>query len=171
MGVNPDYILPGNIFTIDTVIPGLSLNVIIVMAKVLARCFKGVRVCVVSALNNTTTTSTTTALALCPVRSLGTTPALCAGSKYRFSQGKATNNSSYGPLTDLPDYSYLDGRPTELSMCQNRRREKRIEMASRVVRYIKELTDAKKIHQQRLELKSQQQQQQLQKQLKPKVSK
>lgn len=83
-------------------------------------------------------------------------------------QGKAENNSSYGPLTDLPDYTYLDGRPTELSTCQTRRQQKRIALASRVMLLISEMKQGQENYQYRLGLAEKERKEIVQKRLKPK---
>lgn len=101
-------------------------------------------------------------------RSLTSTAAIFAGSKWRYDQGKAENNSSYGPLTDLPDYTYLDGRPTELSTCQTRRQQKRIALASRVMLLISEMKQGQENYQYRLGLAEKERKEIVQKRLKPK---
>ncbi|XP_006009824.1 39S ribosomal protein L52, mitochondrial [Latimeria chalumnae] len=59
--------------------------------------------------------------------------ACCAGSKWRAEHGMARSDSEYGPMTDLPDWSYADGRPGPLMNGQKRRKEERAEFARRVV--------------------------------------
>ncbi|XP_021371298.1 39S ribosomal protein L52, mitochondrial-like [Mizuhopecten yessoensis] len=66
------------------------------------------------------------------------------GGNWRIKQGKAMDGSTYGPLTDLPDYTYLDGRPTPLSRGQLRRREENKEMAKHVMKMMTELDLVKK---------------------------
>ncbi|XP_033755586.1 39S ribosomal protein L52, mitochondrial-like [Pecten maximus] len=61
------------------------------------------------------------------------------GGEWRIKQGKAMDGATYGPLTDLPDYTYLDGRPTPLSTGQLRRREMNKEMAKNVMQMMGEL--------------------------------
>ncbi|XP_060063107.1 large ribosomal subunit protein mL52-like [Ylistrum balloti] len=61
------------------------------------------------------------------------------GGEWRIKQGKAMDGLTYGPLTDLPDYTYLDGRPTPLSKGQLRRREMNKEMAKNAMKMLKEL--------------------------------
>uniref|UniRef100_A0A0D9RUM6 Large ribosomal subunit protein mL52 n=1 Tax=Chlorocebus sabaeus TaxID=60711 RepID=A0A0D9RUM6_CHLSB len=48
-------------------------------------------------------------------------------------QGLAANPSGYGPLTDLPDWSYADGRPAPPMKGQLRRKAEREKFARRVV--------------------------------------
>ncbi|XP_018601944.1 39S ribosomal protein L52, mitochondrial-like isoform X2 [Scleropages formosus] len=56
-----------------------------------------------------------------------------AGSKWRLEHGLARSGSEYGPLTDLPDWSFADGRPAPLMKGQLRRQKEREEFARRVV--------------------------------------
>ncbi|XP_069113786.1 large ribosomal subunit protein mL52-like [Argopecten irradians] len=71
------------------------------------------------------------------------------GSEWRVKQGKAMDGISYGPLTDLPDYTYLDGRPTPLSKGQLRRREMNKEMAKNVMKMMNELDFTKEFAEKR----------------------
>uniref|UniRef100_A0A452UDW9 Large ribosomal subunit protein mL52 n=1 Tax=Ursus maritimus TaxID=29073 RepID=A0A452UDW9_URSMA len=48
-------------------------------------------------------------------------------------QGLAANPSGYGPLTELPDWSYADGRPAPPMKGQLRRKAQREKFARRVV--------------------------------------
>ncbi|MBZ3881306.1 39S ribosomal protein L52, mitochondrial [Sciurus carolinensis] len=48
-------------------------------------------------------------------------------------QGLAANPSGYGPLTELPDWSYADGRPAPPMKGQLRRKTQREKFARRVV--------------------------------------
>ncbi|XP_054572411.1 39S ribosomal protein L52, mitochondrial isoform X2 [Eptesicus fuscus] len=56
-----------------------------------------------------------------------------AGSQWRLQQGMAANPSGYGPLTELPDWSYADGRPAPPMKGQLRRQAQREKFARRVV--------------------------------------
>lgn len=38
--------------------------------------------------------------------------------KWREQKGLQGNPNAFGPLTNLPDYSFLDGRPTPLGVCE-----------------------------------------------------
>ncbi|CAI9744171.1 Hypothetical predicted protein [Octopus vulgaris] len=128
------------------------------MARLLDLCLKELRVCL-----------TTVNIPLGTSRHITTSSAAYVGSKHRFSKGEAANNSSYGPLVDLPDYTYLDGQPSELSQRQGLRRTKRIELASKVSTYIAEMMEAKKVHQIKQEQKTQEREELIRSQLKPKV--
>ncbi len=48
---------------------------------------------------------------------------LCSGKLWRQKVGLPKLQTARGPLTDLPDYSFVDGRPTPLSVGQVRRKE------------------------------------------------
>ncbi|XP_002753785.3 large ribosomal subunit protein mL52 isoform X2 [Callithrix jacchus] len=56
-----------------------------------------------------------------------------AGSQWRLQQGLSANPSGYGPLTELPDWSYADGRPAPPMKGQLRRKAEREKFARRVV--------------------------------------
>ena len=50
-----------------------------------------------------------------------TTSACLAGGRWRERLGESCNASEYGPLVDVPDWSYLDGTPAPLSKGEIRR--------------------------------------------------
>ncbi|XP_055917099.1 39S ribosomal protein L52, mitochondrial [Eupeodes corollae] len=75
-------------------------------------------------------------------RSLSTTPAL-SDQHWREENGLPLNPNSYGPLTNLPDYSYVDGRPTPLGTNQKKRVQHQQEIARKMVSALKELDYAK----------------------------
>ncbi|XP_006932783.1 39S ribosomal protein L52, mitochondrial isoform X2 [Felis catus] len=70
---------------------------------------------------------------LLSVRKLHSSVAARAGSQWRLQQGLAANPSGYGPLTELPDWSYADGRPAPPMKGQLRRTAQREKFARRVV--------------------------------------
>ncbi|XP_055856847.1 39S ribosomal protein L52, mitochondrial [Episyrphus balteatus] len=76
-------------------------------------------------------------------RNLSTTPAL-ADQYWREDHGLPTNPNSEGPLTNLPDYSFVDGRITPLGTNQKKRIQHQQEIARKMVTAIKELDYAKK---------------------------
>ncbi|XP_008958465.2 large ribosomal subunit protein mL52 isoform X3 [Pan paniscus] len=59
------------------------------------------------------------------VRRLHCSAAAWAGGQWRLQQGLAANPSGYGPLTELPDWSYADGRPAPPMKGQLRRKAER----------------------------------------------
>ncbi|XP_061525311.1 39S ribosomal protein L52, mitochondrial [Phycodurus eques] len=66
-------------------------------------------------------------------RSLSTTRGAQAGEKWRKEHGLARSGTEYGPLTDLPDWSFADGRPAPPMKGALRRRREREELARRIV--------------------------------------
>ncbi|XP_066244657.1 large ribosomal subunit protein mL52 isoform X2 [Saccopteryx leptura] len=70
---------------------------------------------------------------LSSVRRLHCSAAARAGSQWRLQQGLAASPSGYGPLTELPDWSYADGRPAPPMKGQLRRKAQREKFARRVV--------------------------------------
>ncbi|XP_066133513.1 large ribosomal subunit protein mL52 isoform X2 [Saccopteryx bilineata] len=67
------------------------------------------------------------------VRRLHCSAAARAGGQWRLQQGLAASPSGYGPLTELPDWSYADGRPAPPMKGQLRRKAQREKFARRVV--------------------------------------
>ncbi|XP_018805078.1 PREDICTED: 39S ribosomal protein L52, mitochondrial [Bactrocera latifrons] len=63
---------------------------------------------------------------------------------WREQKGLPGNPNAFGPLTNLPDYSFLDGRPTPLGSNQKRRLKKQQEIADKIVTLSGELDFAKK---------------------------
>ncbi|KAJ8372751.1 hypothetical protein AAFF_G00277590 [Aldrovandia affinis] len=55
------------------------------------------------------------------------------GSKWRAEHNLSRSGTEYGPLTDLPDWSFADGRPAPPLKGQERRKRDREEFARRVV--------------------------------------
>ncbi|XP_036131483.1 39S ribosomal protein L52, mitochondrial isoform X1 [Molossus molossus] len=66
---------------------------------------------------------------LSSVRRLHSSAAARAGGQWRLQQGLAANPSGYGPLTELPDWSYADGRPAPPMKGQLRRKAQREKFA------------------------------------------
>ncbi|XP_013204558.1 39S ribosomal protein L52, mitochondrial-like isoform X1 [Microtus ochrogaster] len=90
------------------------------------------------------------------VRRLHCSAAARAGGRWRLQQGLAANPSSYGPLMELPDWSFADGRPAPPMKGQLRRKAQREKLARRVVLLTQEMDaglQAWKLRQQKLEEK------------------
>uniref|UniRef100_A0A8C6U9I7 Large ribosomal subunit protein mL52 n=1 Tax=Neogobius melanostomus TaxID=47308 RepID=A0A8C6U9I7_9GOBI len=66
-------------------------------------------------------------------RHLNTTATVQAGQKWRKENGLSRTGSEFGPLTDLPDWSFADGRPAPPLKGQLRRREEKENLARRIV--------------------------------------
>ncbi|KAK5599064.1 hypothetical protein CRENBAI_026347 [Crenichthys baileyi] len=56
-----------------------------------------------------------------------------AGQKWRLEHGLSRSGTEYGPLTDLPDWSFEDGRPAPPLKGQLRRRQEKEVLARRIV--------------------------------------
>ncbi|XP_022619908.1 39S ribosomal protein L52, mitochondrial [Seriola dumerili] len=66
-------------------------------------------------------------------RQFSTTCGVQAGEKWRKEHGLSRSGTEYGPLTDLPDWSYADGRPAPPMKGQLRRRQEKEVLARRIV--------------------------------------
>ncbi|KAM3590384.1 uncharacterized protein V6R79_008505 [Siganus canaliculatus] len=66
-------------------------------------------------------------------RQFSSTCRVQAGEKWRKEHGLARSGTEYGPLTDLPDWSYADGRPAPPMKGQLRRKQEREVLARRIV--------------------------------------
>ncbi|XP_021091900.2 39S ribosomal protein L52, mitochondrial isoform X4 [Mesocricetus auratus] len=66
---------------------------------------------------------------LSSVRRLHCSAAARAGGQWRLKQGLAANSAGYGPLTELPDWSFADGRPAPPMRGQLRRQAQREKLA------------------------------------------
>ncbi|XP_022232232.2 39S ribosomal protein L52, mitochondrial [Drosophila obscura] len=66
--------------------------------------------------------------------------------KWREDKGLPENPNAFGPLTNLPDYTFLDGRPTPLGSNQNKRLLRQQEIATKIVELSGELEFAKQRH-------------------------
>ncbi|XP_048731154.1 39S ribosomal protein L52, mitochondrial-like isoform X2 [Ostrea edulis] len=75
------------------------------------------------------------------------------GSKWRLANGKALDGKKYGPLTDLPDYTFLDGRPTPLTRKQQQRLAEKKQVAARVDELLGELNFAKERYREQMKNK------------------
>ncbi|KAL0102355.1 hypothetical protein PUN28_018700 [Cardiocondyla obscurior] len=88
--------------------------------------------------------------------------------KWRQSRGLTINPNTFGPLTNLPDYTFKDGRPTPLGVRQKFRLEKQRGYAERIVKLVKEIDFAVERHAKLKEQEKQERQQILDSKLKPK---
>ncbi|XP_012504915.1 PREDICTED: 39S ribosomal protein L52, mitochondrial isoform X2 [Propithecus coquereli] len=105
---------------------------------------------------------------LSSVRRLHRSAAAWAGSQWRLKQGLAANPSGYGPLTELPDWSYADGRPAPPMKGQLRRQAEREKFARRVVLLSQEMDAGLQAWQLRQEEKLQEEERKQKNALKPK---
>lgn len=88
--------------------------------------------------------------------------------KFRKERGLPLNPNACGPLTDLPDYTFLDGRPTPLGTRQNNRMLKQKQIAERILTLSKEIDYAVKRHQDMLNKEEEKKQQIIANKFKPK---
>lgn len=88
--------------------------------------------------------------------------------KWRASKGLPENPNAFGPLTNMPDYTFLDGRTTPMGSNQKKRLIKQQEIAAKIVELSGELEFAKQRHE-KLKSEAQAEKQRiLQNKLKPK---
>uniref|UniRef100_A0A671UPS7 Large ribosomal subunit protein mL52 n=1 Tax=Sparus aurata TaxID=8175 RepID=A0A671UPS7_SPAAU len=66
-------------------------------------------------------------------RQFSTTCGVQGGEQWRKEHGVARSGTEYGPLTDLPDWSFADGRPAPPMKGQLRRKQEREVLARRIV--------------------------------------
>ncbi|KAL1462722.1 hypothetical protein WDU94_014535 [Cyamophila willieti] len=91
--------------------------------------------------------------------------------KWRLEQGLPQDLNSCGPLTDNPDYSYVDEtlvRPPPYGSGQRKRMLEQIEHAKTIVKYCKELDQGKQKYQDKLKAKKEEKQKIIDNKLKPK---
>ncbi|KAH8275257.1 hypothetical protein KR026_003978 [Drosophila bipectinata] len=101
-------------------------------------------------------------------RNLSVTAVRSIDQKWRAGKGLPENPNAFGPLTNMPDYTFLDGRPTPLGANQKRRLLKQQEIAAKIVELSGELEFAKERHE-RLKTEAEAEKQRiLQNKLKPK---
>ncbi|XP_071451319.1 large ribosomal subunit protein mL52 [Hetaerina americana] len=87
-------------------------------------------------------------LAYTSTRNVFTTSRLLIDQRWRERAGLPKNPNSYGPLTDGPDYTYLDGRPTPIGTRLKSRLLKQRELAEKIIQYSKEVDFAVERHEQ-----------------------
>lgn len=102
------------------------------------------------------------------IRRLHCSAAIRAGSQWRLQQGLAASPSGYGPLTELPDWSYADGRPAPPMKGQLRRKAQREKFARRVVLLSQEMDAGLQAWQLRQQEKLQEEERKQKNALKPK---
>ncbi|XP_053606666.1 large ribosomal subunit protein mL52 [Plodia interpunctella] len=93
---------------------------------------------------------------------------VCNTKAWRVSQGLPVNRNAEGILTDGPDYTFLDGRPTPLLHKQKQRMLKQREYASQIVQMSAELDFAKDRYQKNLQTAAAERQKVIDNRLKPK---
>ncbi|XP_028391962.1 39S ribosomal protein L52, mitochondrial-like [Dendronephthya gigantea] len=69
--------------------------------------------------------------------------AIAGGQKWRIRNGLAGDGLASGPLTDLPDWSYIDGQPSPESKRRKKRQNTRHRESERIMQYLKEVDEKK----------------------------
>ncbi|XP_046431232.1 39S ribosomal protein L52, mitochondrial isoform X2 [Neodiprion virginianus] len=80
------------------------------------------------------------------VRRFSTSLTLQFDQRWRAKKGLTANPNTFGPLTNLPDYSFKDGRPTPLGVRHRDRLEKQREYAERIIKLTQEIDYAVERH-------------------------
>ncbi|XP_045495422.1 39S ribosomal protein L52, mitochondrial [Colias croceus] len=88
--------------------------------------------------------------------------------QWRISQGLSANRTAEGILTDGPDYTFLDGRPTPLLQKQKLRMLKQQDYATKIVQLTSELDFAKTRYQDNIRLEQEERDNIIKNRLKPK---
>ncbi|XP_032681316.1 39S ribosomal protein L52, mitochondrial [Odontomachus brunneus] len=88
--------------------------------------------------------------------------------RWRAKRGLTVNPNSYGPLTNLPDYTFKIGKPVPLGVRQKIRLDKQREYAAKIIKLVKEIDFAVERHAKMQEEEDQRRQQILDSKLKPK---
>ncbi|XP_029175835.1 39S ribosomal protein L52, mitochondrial [Nylanderia fulva] len=88
--------------------------------------------------------------------------------KWRAKRKLTDNPNKFGPLTNLPDYTFKDGRPTPLGIRQKARLDKQRDYAAKIVKLVGEVDYAVERHAKMQKEKEQRRQQILDSKLKPK---
>ncbi|KAF2899504.1 hypothetical protein ILUMI_06676 [Ignelater luminosus] len=80
------------------------------------------------------------------LRFISTTSVKCLDQRWREKRGLPMNPNKHGVLTDSPDYSYLDGRPTPYGARQQKRMLKQKAIAEQIMQLTKEVDFAVERH-------------------------
>ncbi|CAK1544882.1 unnamed protein product [Leptosia nina] len=88
--------------------------------------------------------------------------------QWRLSKGLSANRTAEGILTDGPDYTFLDGRPTPLLQKQKLRMLRQQDYASKIVQLSSELDFVKQRYQDNLQKQREERDAVIQNRLKPK---
>ncbi|CAL1677180.1 unnamed protein product [Lasius platythorax] len=88
--------------------------------------------------------------------------------RWREKHGLTANPNAFGLLTNLPDYTFKDGKPTPLGIRQKGRLDKQRDYAAKVIKLVGEIDYAVERHAKMQEKEKQRRQQILDSKLKPK---
>ncbi|XP_044269818.1 39S ribosomal protein L52, mitochondrial [Tribolium madens] len=101
-------------------------------------------------------------------RCFGTTQTIHLNQKWRQQRGLPLNPNSCGVLTDGPDYSFLDGRPTPYGVGQKKRIMKNQELTEQIIKLAGEIDFAVERHNKLTQEENNRKQKILDNKLKPK---
>ncbi|XP_043500224.1 39S ribosomal protein L52, mitochondrial [Polistes fuscatus] len=87
---------------------------------------------------------------------------------WRRNKGLTENPNAFGPLTNKPDYSFLDGKPTPFGVRQKARMIKQREYAAKIHKLVGEIDYAVERHKRLQQEKEEERQKILDSKLKPK---
>ncbi|XP_035206796.1 39S ribosomal protein L52, mitochondrial-like [Stegodyphus dumicola] len=68
---------------------------------------------------------------------------------WRLRHGIPAKGREYGPLTDLPDWSYADGRPAPLQQAKRKRIKLHKEYCEKIIKLTKEVDECLELNQQK----------------------
>ncbi|EGI61563.1 PREDICTED: 39S ribosomal protein L52, mitochondrial [Acromyrmex echinatior] len=88
--------------------------------------------------------------------------------RWRQKRGLTANPNTFGPLTNLPDYTFKDGRPTPLGIRQKARLDKQRDYAAKIIKLVGEVDFAVERHTRMQEKEKEKRQTILNNKLKPK---
>ncbi|KAM0737128.1 Large ribosomal subunit protein mL52 [Formica fusca] len=88
--------------------------------------------------------------------------------RWREKRGLTVNPNAFSPLTNLPDYTFKDGKPTPLGIRQKARLDRQRNYAARIIKLVAEIDYAVERHAKMQEEEKQRRQQILDNKLKPK---
>ncbi|XP_070810452.1 large ribosomal subunit protein mL52 [Pituophis catenifer annectens] len=91
-----------------------------------------------------------------------------AGSEWRMKHGLPANPSDHGLTTNLPDWSFADGRPAPPMVGHLRRQEKNREMVRRIAQLSSELDHGMKKWEAKMKKQEEDQEEKRRKRLRPK---
>ncbi|XP_046397122.1 39S ribosomal protein L52, mitochondrial [Ischnura elegans] len=85
-----------------------------------------------------------------PSRNVCTSTRMMLDMKWRERKGLPRNPNAYGPLTNGPDFTYLDGRPTPIGPRLKARLQKQREIAEKIIQFSEEIDFAVQRHELKL---------------------
>ncbi|XP_054719794.1 39S ribosomal protein L52, mitochondrial-like [Uloborus diversus] len=102
------------------------------------------------------------------VRLIHTAPILYRIGGWRLRQGLPAKGVEYGPMTDLPDWSYADGRPAPLSHGQRKRIKLQKQYCEQIIQLTKEVDECFELQKEKTAKENEKREAFLRNRLKPK---